>query len=98
MKQFMKLLLNKLSNKHEFEDGSRLIWLHRYALRYVKNNNEVDIGFEISIKDKKFDKIVHFSEIKQWNDGGLISSEDMQDLKDKLIMYCVNRNIKYKIV
>lgn len=92
-------LFAKWTTKKNFNDGSSLYTIHRYALRYEKNGCFVDIGFEQAL-ESGVDRLVHIKNIKYWDsalENELLSVMDYDEIIKKIDLYCVEKHLTYKL-
>jgi len=98
MKIFNKFI-NAFSTKFNFDDGTCLVWLHRYALRYIDGDKAVDIGFEISVGTPNCDRVIHADSFVKWNhpfEDVLLSPEERIGILKKVICYCEKKGYRYR--
>lgn len=93
-------MLGRFTTRKNFEDGSVLKELHRYALRYESKERSIDIGFEQAL-EPDVDRLVHLETIHRWNsphDQQPLTSDERKDILSKIKAYCEEKRLTYRLI
>jgi len=97
----LERILNRFKSDMRFDDGDRLALLHRYAIRYCRDDKYVDIGFEQAI-EPDIDRLIHESSISEWaksgNIIGKVSDKERDEILDRIMKYCHDKHLTYRVV
>ncbi|HEY0974628.1 MAG TPA: hypothetical protein VGE57_09055 [Solimonas sp.] len=95
-RELVHVMVNWLSKfrSHEFfSGGSRLLFLHKCALRYLEGQRYVDIGFaDASIHS--VDRLIYIQSAKHWHDAETderldpVNVAEREDIAQKIEFYC----------
>lgn len=98
-----RCLASLRSSKHEFSDGTKLTFQHRYALRYFSGHKYTDIGFEDGVSQVS-DRVIHEWSARDWYDKSsgariaAVSEDERREISKKVETYCLDRGWTYEIV
>ena len=93
-------LLDRLTTKHKFRDGSTLSFLHKYALRYQAGDRSAAVGFEQAF-EPGVDRLIHESSILTWmgpRGDMAVTPAERADILAKVEEYCRVKALTYRVV
>jgi hypothetical protein len=89
-------LFGRFTTRKRFPDGSIIMEVHRYAIRYVIGDRSVDVGFEQAF-EPGVDRLIHLGAVRHWNaphDREVMAVADQNDLVQKLQSYCRDKRLR----
>jgi hypothetical protein len=93
-------MLDKLTTKHTFPDGTRISVIHRYALRYQVGERSVDIGFEQAL-EHGIDRLIHEASISTWSGPGgesAVTGAERAEISAKVKEYCRAKGLTFQVI
>ena len=93
-------IVNKITTRYSFNDGAKIILLHKYALRLEINNRTIDMGFERPL-EPNIDRLIHEESLMQWiTPGGIlqVTPSERIEIIERIKQYCLAKGFTYRIV